>query len=72
MIDLREMEKAKGHQVKVLVNMANGTTKIFQGRCSEYNLPAPGEDEHHNIAVWIGGISYELNDYEIESIEILD
>lgn len=68
MITVEEMEKAARHQV--CVTLKNGM--VSKGYCTEYLWPEPGEDEHHNITVNEGGVLYEINDYEIESIEILD
>ncbi|SDD06089.1 hypothetical protein [Peptococcus niger] len=68
MVTIEEMKKAARHQVRV--TLTSGI--ISEGFCTEYLWPEPGEDEHHNITVNEGGVLYEINDYEIESIEILD
>lgn len=67
MIPRKELRDLPGHNVRV--KMTNGM--ISEGFCTEWQPPAD-EDERDNITVREHGILYEINDYEIESIEILD
>lgn len=66
MISFKELKDIPGHYV--CVKLTNGM--ISKGFCTEYQPPAD-EDESYNITVDEGGVYYEINDYEIESIEIL-
>lgn len=66
MISYKDLWNLPGRDIRV--KLKNGMTS--EGFCTEYQPPAD-EDESDNITIERDGFFYEINDYEIESIEIL-
>jgi hypothetical protein len=56
-----------GKEIKVICN--NG--KVFEGKCTDYTQALDNEPEIDSIGLKTTGLSYELYQNEIKSIEVV-
>lgn len=62
-----ELWKYEGKEIKVTCKSG----RIFKGKCIDYTQSLDNEPEIDSIGLNVNGISYELYENEIKSIEII-
>ncbi|MDY2632385.1 MAG: hypothetical protein SOV85_13695 [Clostridium sp.] len=62
-----ELWKYEGKEIKVVCKSG----RIFNGKCIDYTQALDNEPEIDSIGLNVNGISYEIYENEIKSIELI-